>query len=47
MNFFICIWSIIVTSIYLHSLVYIPLQLFQFSQFFVVFPSKYVIEPKL
>jgi hypothetical protein len=29
-----CVQSIIVTILYLHSLVYIPLQLFQFSQFF-------------
>jgi len=46
MNFFICIWSIIVTSIYLHSLVYISIQLFCFSQFLVVSSSKYLTEPK-
>jgi hypothetical protein len=36
MNLFMCIQSMIVTSLYLHSLVYIFLQLFWFSQFLVV-----------
>jgi len=32
-----CIWSITVTSLYLHALVYIPLQLFSFAQFLFLF----------
>jgi hypothetical protein len=47
MNVFMYIQSITVTSLYLHNLVYIPLQLFWFSQVLVVFSLKYIIELKL
>jgi len=48
MNPFICIQSVTITSFYLHSLIWIPLQIvFTFSQFLVVFSSKYITEPKL
>jgi hypothetical protein len=39
--------SFIVTSLYILSLVYIPLQLFWFLQILVVLSLKYIIEPKL
>jgi len=40
-----CMWiqSVRVTSLYLHSLVYIPLQLFWFSEFLVVSSLKHII----
>jgi len=38
MNPFICVWSTVISSLYLQSLGYNPLQLFWFSQFLVVFP---------
>jgi len=44
MDPFMC--SVPVTTLYLHSLVYIPLQLFWFSQFLVIFSLKYITEPK-
>jgi len=39
MNPFTCLQGFILTSLYICGLVYIPLQLFRFSQFLIVFPS--------
>jgi len=48
MNQFMCLQSILVTSHYLNTLVYILLQLFCLSPFLIVFSSiySYITEPK-
>jgi hypothetical protein len=47
MNPFMRIWSIIATSLYIHSVVYIPLQLLRFSQFLVFFEMQYRTEAEV